>query len=75
MASMTEDDIIVVGTMGNPGQEESAHMDPLKMGGLVDVGSMIKEEIEEINPVQRGYQEDSVKYEKQVRRYNGKSSK
>ena len=63
-------DIVVVGTVGNPGQEESATFSPLDRGDMIDVGKIIEEEI------QSGYREDMVKYGIQIKRMNnGKSSK
>jgi hypothetical protein len=63
------DKVIVVGTIGNPGQVESATFSPLDRGDLVDVGKIVAEELEELNPVQVGYNEDSAKYAEQIKIY------
>jgi hypothetical protein len=62
-------DIVVVGSIGNPGQVESATFSPLDRGDLVDVGKIVAEELEELNPVQVGYNEDSAKYAEQTKKY------
>ena len=53
--------VVVVRTIGKPGSTTSAKIDVLDTGTRVDVGKMIKEELEELNPVQKGYREDMVK--------------
>jgi hypothetical protein len=73
MASLKPEDVTVVLTVGNPGQTESAHIDVYKENIIVDVGKIIEDELAELNPVQAGYREDMVKYEKQIRRYNDQS--
>jgi len=40
--------VTVVGTIGNPGQTESATFSPLDRGDYVDVGAMIAKEIEDL---------------------------
>ncbi len=62
-------DIIVIGTIGNPGQEESACIDVLEEGKCIDVGKIIEEELAELNPVQKGYNDDMAKYAKQNKHY------
>ena len=62
-------DIVVVGSIGNPGQVESATFSPLDRGDLVDVGKIVADELEELNPVQVGYNEDSAKYAEQTKKY------
>jgi phage tail sheath protein FI len=59
--------------VGKPGATTSAKIDVLETGKLTDVGKVIQEELDELNPVQEGYKEDMVKYEKQIRRYNDQS--
>ena len=59
----------VILTVGDPGKEVSAHIDVLDTGDYVDVGSMIEEELAELNPTQIGYRKDMVKYKKQIERY------
>ena len=63
-------DVVVVGTLGNPGQKESATFSPLERGDNVDVGAIVAKELEELNPVQKGYREDMVKYKNQIKRIN-----
>jgi hypothetical protein len=75
MASLKPEDVIVVGTIGNPGQEESACIDVLRLNICEDVGKIIEEELAELNPVQKGYRDDAKKHQKQVKDYNDKSSK
>ncbi len=71
----TKDDVIYTGRIGNPGQTESATFSPLDRGDSTDVGKVIQEQLEELNPVQAGYREDMVKYGKQIERIkNGKNS-
>ena len=62
-------EVTVVGTIGNPGQTESATFSPLDNGDFVDVGKMVADELEELNPVQVGYNEDSEKYAEQTKKY------
>jgi hypothetical protein len=44
---MKPEDVTVVGTIGNPGQEESACIDVLRLNICEDVGKIIEEEIDE----------------------------
>ena len=71
-------DIIHTGKIGNPGQTASATFSPLDRGDMVDIGKMIADELEELNPTQVGYREDMVKYKDQVNKrkriLNGKTS-
>ena len=67
-------DVVVVGTIGRPGSQTSAMIDPLDMGTRTDVGQVVEEEVDEVSP-QIGYHEDLKKYEKQVKEYNENSKK
>jgi hypothetical protein len=70
--SRTKDDVIYTGRIGNPGQTESATFSPLEReGDMTDVGKIIQEELEELNPTQAGYREDMVKYKDQIEKYKG----
>ena len=60
-------DVVVVRTIGKPGATASAKIDVLDTGVRVDVGKMIKEELDE---VQEGYRQDMVKYKNQIKRIN-----
>ena len=72
----TKDDVIYTGRIGNPGQKESATFSPLdREGDMTDVGKVIQDQLDELNPTQAGYREDMIKYKKQTERYNnGKDS-
>ena len=59
--------VTVIGTIGNPGQTESATFSPLDRGDCVDVGKLVAEQLEQLNPVQVGYNEDEKKYTKQIK--------
>ncbi len=69
MASMTKNDITIVGTIGKPGTKFSATFSPLNTEIPTDVGKVIEEEIAELNPVQKGYNDDMAKYAKQNKHY------
>jgi hypothetical protein len=75
MVDKMSNEVIHVGVVGKPGMEVSACIDVLKQGFCTDVGIIIKEELDELNPVQKGYREDMDKYTKQVKDYNDKSRK
>ena len=68
------DKVIIVGTIGKPGMEVSATFSPLNMDKVTDVGKVVQDELDELNPVQKGYREDMVKYKKQTERYNNDKS-
>ena len=58
----------VVGVIGKPGSEVSATFSPLDRGDKVDVGKIVAEQLEELDPVQTGYNEDEIKYNKQIQK-------
>ena len=62
-------DVVVVGTVGKPGSVASATFSPLDRGDHVDVGKLVGEELDELNPVQVGYNVDMTKYKSQVDKY------
>jgi hypothetical protein len=62
------DKIVKVPVCGRPGMTVSAKIDVLETGVYTDVGKVVEEELDAINPQQEGYRKDMAKYARQVER-------